>query len=82
MVYLFVNHSLYRMESVEHLRESFKAVVDLTESNFQTYLPLVLETIENCDFIAFDLEFSGTDYKSYFRSVYVDTVFFPFIHST
>ena len=27
-----------------------------------------------CDFIAFDLEFSGTDYKPYFRSVYADTV--------
>lgn len=64
------------MESTDKLRESFKEVVDLTESNFKTYLPFVLETIENCDFIAFDLEFSGTDYKPYFRSVYVDTVVF------
>lgn len=54
--------------------ESFNSVVDLTESNFQTFLPNVLEVINECDFIAFDLEFSGTDYKPYFRSVYTDTV--------
>ncbi|KAM7458476.1 hypothetical protein BLSTO_00773 [Blastocystis sp. subtype 1] len=51
----------------------FASVVDMTESNFLTYLPQVLECIKNCDFIAFDLEFSGTDYKPYFRSVYADT---------
>lgn len=56
--------------------ESFNSTVDLTESNFQTFLPNVLEVINNCDFIAFDLEFSGTDYKPYFRSVYTDTVLF------
>ncbi len=52
----------------------FASVVDMAESNFLTYLPQVLECIKNCDFIAFDLEFSGTDYKPYFRSVYADTV--------
>lgn len=52
----------------------FATVVDMTESNFLTYLPKVLECINSCDFIAFDLEFSGTDYKSYFRSIYADTV--------
>lgn len=60
---------------MESSAESFNEIVDITESNFKVMLPKVLEIIYNCDFIAFDLEFSGTDYKSYFRSIYLDTVF-------
>lgn len=58
------------------MMDSFNSTVDITEANFKECLPKVLETIHNCDFIAFDLEFSGTDYKPYFRSVFVDTVSF------
>ena len=54
----------------------FQSTVDMTDSNFLTHLPRVLETIKGCDFVAFDLEFSGTDYKPYFLSVYADTVCF------
>ena len=50
-------------------------IIDVTVSNFEACLPLVLETIRKSEFIAFDLEFSGTDYKPYFRCVYADTVY-------
>ena len=50
------------------------AAVDVTQSNFENVLPDVLKHIADCDFIAFDLEFSGSGYKSYFRSVSLDTV--------
>ena len=49
--------------------------IDITVNNFDASLPAVLDTIEKSDFIAFDLEFSGTDYKPYFRCVYSDTVY-------
>ena len=49
--------------------------IDITVNNFDTALPAVLDTIQKSDFIAFDLEFSGTDYKPYFRCVYSDTVY-------
>ena len=58
---------------VESLSES-NAAVDVTQSNFENVLPDVLKHIAECDFIAFDLEFSGSGYKSYFRSVSLDTV--------
>lgn len=50
-------------------------VIDITVNNFEECLPYVLETIRKSEFIAFDLEFSGTDYKPYFRCVYADTVY-------
>ena len=53
---------------------NFDIAVDMTAANFEMHLSEVLDIIKNCDFIAFDLEFSGTDYKPYFRSVYADTV--------
>ena len=77
MGFLFVqiNYSL-PMELLHESLVNFNVTVDITESNFEMHLPAIIETINTCDFIAFDLEFSGTDYKSYFRSVYVDTVCF------
>jgi len=33
--------------------------MDVTKNNFEEALPLVEESIRNCDFIAFDAEFSG-----------------------
>ena len=53
---------------------NFDIAVDMTAANFEMYLPEVLDIIEHCDFIAFDLEFSGTEYKPYFRNVFADTV--------
>lgn len=58
---------------VESLPEN-DVTVDVTQSNFENVLPDVLKHIADCDFIAFDLEFSGSGYKSYFRSVSLDTV--------
>ena len=52
----------------------FNIAVDMTAANFEMHLPEVLYIIEHCDFIAFDLEFSGMGYKPYFRSVGADTV--------
>ena len=63
------------MESLRESLADWGVAVDITESNFSLHLPAVLDTINNCDFIAFDLEFSGTDYKPYFRSIRADTVF-------
>lgn len=58
---------------VESLPEN-DVTVDVTQSHFENVLPDVLKHIADCDFIAFDLEFSGSGYKSYFRSVSLDTV--------
>ena len=33
--------------------------MDVTKNNFEEALPLIEESIRNCDFIAFDAEFSG-----------------------
>ena len=62
------------MESQTETFSKSDATVDVTQSNFESVLPYVLKHIANCDFIAFDLEFSGSGYKSYFRSVSLDTV--------
>lgn len=52
---------------------SFERTLDFIEENYLQNLPQVFEIIDKADFIAFDLEFSGCDYKPYFRSVYTDT---------
>ena len=62
------------MESQTETSSKSNAAVDVTQSNFESVLPDVLKHIADCDFIAFDLEFSGSGYKSYFRSVSLDTV--------
>ena len=71
LMFVQLNYSLH-MEFLHESLVNFQVAVDITENNY----PSIIETINTCDFIAFDLEFSGTDYKSYFRSVYVDTVRF------
>ena len=72
---MFVHiHFSFHMELLHESLVNFQVAVDITENNFELHYPSIVSTINSCDFIAFDLEFSGTDYKSYFRSVYVDTV--------
>ena len=73
LMFVQLNYSLH-MEFLHESLVNFQVAVDITENNFEMHYPSIIETINTCDFIAFDLEFSGTDYKSYFRSVYVDTV--------
>ena len=51
------------MESQTETFSKSDATVDVTQSNFESVLPDVLKHIANCDFIAFDLEFSGSGYK-------------------
>ena len=37
--------------------------MEVTRDNFEEMLPLIEESIRNCDFIAFDAEFSGKHSK-------------------
>ena len=54
--------------------EDLHSVIDITSENFVEMLPVVADAIDNCDFIAFDLEFSGKGSQSYHKSVQADTV--------
>ncbi|KAK8793431.1 hypothetical protein WA158_004790 [Blastocystis sp. Blastoise] len=53
--------------------ENYKKIVDISSDNFVSMLPEIANNIIHCDFIAFDLEFSGSGVKSYHKSVEADT---------
>ena len=49
-------------------------VVEITDENFESQLPDIQKTVSESIFVAFDLEFSGLELKSFHKSITVDTV--------
>ena len=49
-------------------------VVEITDENFESQFPDIQKTVSESIFVAFDLEFSGLELKSFHKSITVDTV--------
>lgn len=55
-------------------QEDYVKIVEITDENFEAEFPNIQKTVFESAFVAFDMEFSGLESKSYHKSVSVDSV--------
>lgn len=59
---------------MEKEQTDLATIIEITDDNFESEFPHIQKAIFESTFVAFDMEFSGMDIHSYYKSVSVDTV--------